>query len=64
MTTVQEAYQYKEKLIAKYPQLLKEELNGLYVLMIDNIEEGESTRNEVYLFEQSVKELLEMHEIE
>lgn len=46
------------KQIVKYP-LLKEEILDFYELAINEIEEGGSASHEIYLCEESIKQLID-----
>jgi hypothetical protein len=51
------ALQFRDEFIEKHPQH-KSEVRDLYLLMLDEIDEGGSEMNEVSLFINSCKDLL------
>ena len=51
------AKQFRDEFLAKHPQL-KDDVMGLYQLMLDEIDEGESETNEVSLFVNACEDLL------
>ena len=48
----------RDKTIAEYPHL-KDEVNELYQLMLDEIEDGSSIIMEIDTFEASIEDLIE-----
>ena len=57
-TIKQQARNHRVMFIEQHDDL-KEDVEELYVLFIDNIEEGESPQNELNLFINSCNQLLE-----
>lgn len=54
---IQTAKKFRQDFIAKHPQF-KDEVNDLFQLMLDEIEEGASEQNEIRLFIGSCEDLL------
>jgi hypothetical protein len=61
MTPIQDAAMFGLNFIADHPEHAKE-VNDLYVLMKNEIEEGGSVENEISLFKSSCENLLEDEE--
>jgi hypothetical protein len=49
--------EFKNKFIKDHPEFI-EDVQSLYQLMLDEIEEGGSKENEIYLFMQSCEDLI------
>lgn len=55
---IENAKKFRQEFIAEHPQL-KDDVNDLFQLMLDEIEEGASVDNEVILFIGSCGDLLD-----
>jgi phage regulator Rha-like protein len=55
---MKKALEFKEQFISKHSSL-KEEVEDLYQLMLDEIDSGESVLNEINLFISSCEDLIE-----
>ena len=57
MGLITKARNLRDETIKKYPEL-REDVIGLYQLMLDEIEEGNSINNEIEAFEASIEDLI------
>lgn len=57
MGLITKARNLRDETIKNYPEL-KEDVIGLYQLMLDEIEEGNSIINEIEAFEASIEDLI------
>lgn len=57
MGLITKARNLRDETIKKHPEL-KEDVIGLYQLMLDEIEEGNSINNEIEAFEASIEDLI------
>ena len=57
MRLITKARNLRDKTIKNHPEL-KEDVIGLYQLMLDEIEEGNSINNEIEAFEASIEDLI------
>ena len=63
MTQIEQLKAYCQVKILEYP-MLKSDIEDLYQLALDEIEEGGSTQHECDLCEGSIKELIDVYEDE
>jgi hypothetical protein len=57
MGLITKARNLRDETIKNHPEL-KEDVIGLYQLMLDEIEEGNSINNEIEAFEASIEDLI------
>ena len=57
MGLITKARNLRDKTIKEHPEL-KEDVIGLYQLMLDEIDEGSSINNEIEAFEASIEDLI------
>ena len=57
MGLITKARNLRDRTIKNHPEL-KEDVIGLYQLMLDEIEEGNSINNEIKAFEASIEDLI------